>query len=291
MFAGKGGVGKTTMSVSMAMFLARMGKNVFLLSTDPSGSLGDIFGDDPKDRVVYPLKGLSVVELSRDGIIKRWKEKFGDEIYTVVSSIVPVGREILDYLEGAPGIDEEFVLDYLLGLWDSSRYDFIVWDTAPTSSTLSLLRIQLLFYSHLSDAQKLYLRLKGFFKGGESPIKLIGKWRDLTERIISMLREDTLCFIVVTPEKLPTVQGLRLKDELSSFGIPLGGFVLNRRIPEVVAHSSRFLEIRSSVQGRWEKHLEEHSDIPVLRIEEMPSPDLSFEDYSRIGSLLIHGFC
>jgi len=49
--------------------------------------------------------------------------------YTVLSAFLPVGREILDYIEGAPGIDEEFMLDYLLTMARSGEYQTIIWDT------------------------------------------------------------------------------------------------------------------------------------------------------------------
>ncbi len=285
MFAGKGGVGKTTMSVSLSVFLADLGKRVFLLSTDPSGSLGDIFGGEVQSSPVEVVKGLEVLELTRDMVIKRWREKFGDDIYSVVSSFIPVGREILDYLEGAPGIDEEFILDYLLGLLDSGNYDFIVWDTAPTSGTLSLLKLQLLFYSHLTEAQKLYMKLKGLFKG-KDPTALISEWRRLTERIIEMLKCSVTSLVVLVPERLPTIQALRIREELENFGMKVSGFVINRVFGKQASECGNFLLSRLEVQRKWENFLRERAGLPVLRIEELPSPDLRIEDYKKIGGLL-----
>ncbi len=271
------------MSVSLALSLSRE-ERVFLLSTDPAGSLGDIFGKDLMGKIAPLSDNLQAMELTRDFVIKRWREKFGDEIYTVISSLIPVGREILDYLEGAPGIDEEFILDFLLDSLKSDNYDFIVWDTAPTSSTLSLLRIQLLFYSHLTEAQKLYLKLKGFFKK-DSPLELIKKWRRLTEEIIKMLREETLCWIVATPERLPVVQALRLKEDMESFGIEVKGFILNRCIPPREIGESGFLKGKSQVQARWKEYLLKKASLPVVEVEEGIG-ELGEEDYRRIGGLL-----
>ena len=271
------------MSVSLALSLSKEGR-VFLLSTDPAGSLGDIFGRELLGRVVSISDNLQAMELTRDFVIKRWREKFGEEIYTVISSLIPVGREILDYLEGAPGIDEEFVLDFLLDSLKSGNYDFIVWDTAPTSSTLSLLRIQLLFYSHLTEAQKLYLKLKGFFKK-DSPLELIKKWRRLTEEIIKMLREETLCWIVAIPERLPIVQALRLKKDMESFGIEVKGFILNRCIPPREVGESGFLKEKSQVQARWREYLLERASLPVIEVEE-ETGELGEKDYRRIGGLI-----
>ena len=80
---------------------------------------------------------LDAVELSRKLVLDLWREKFADDIYTVLSSFLPVGREIIDYLEGAPGIEDEFMLDYLLTMAESGNYRTIIWDTAPTVTTLT----------------------------------------------------------------------------------------------------------------------------------------------------------
>ena len=44
MFGGKGGVGKSTMSASAAMYFASRGEKTLVLSSDPAPSLSDIFG-------------------------------------------------------------------------------------------------------------------------------------------------------------------------------------------------------------------------------------------------------
>jgi len=76
---------------------------------------------------------LDAVELSRKLVLDLWREKFADDIYTVLSSFLPVGREIIDYLEGAPGIEDEFMLDYLLTMAESGDYPTIVWILLPPS--------------------------------------------------------------------------------------------------------------------------------------------------------------
>lgn len=229
MFTGKGGVGKTTMSVATALHYAQSGKTL-LISTDPSGSLSEIFGQTLNQRVVNVAENLDAVELTRELVLKLWREKFADEIYTVLSSFLPVGREIIDYIEGAPGIDEEFMLDYLLTMAQSGGYQTIVWDTAPTITTLNLLFIQQLFYSHMTQAQKVYMKVKSVFSKVD-PLALIDKWLRLTAQIIEMLRTDVRAWVVANPEQLPVAQALAVAASLAEFKIGVNGFILNKMLP------------------------------------------------------------
>lgn len=43
-FTGKGGVGKTSVACATALTLARAGRKVLLVSTDPASNVGQVFG-------------------------------------------------------------------------------------------------------------------------------------------------------------------------------------------------------------------------------------------------------
>jgi len=273
MFTGKGGVGKTTMSVATAFHLSQ-NKNVLLLSTDPSGSLASIFNRAFQDTVVSIEKNLDVIELTRPIILKLWREKFGEDVYRVISSLLPVDRGILDYIEGVPALDEEFMLDYVLEAKRLKKYDHIIWDTAPTSSTLNLLNIQNLFYSHLGEAQKLYLKMRGVLsrlrgQSGEEPLELISKWRKLTEDVLGMLSRDTSTWIVANPERLPVEQALAIGRSLSGFGVEIKGYILNRIFSEDACAESEFLKKKREHQLKWRDRLIESADREVRTIHEI----------------------
>lgn len=275
MFCGKGGVGKTTCASSTAIHYAAEGFRTLLISTDPAPSLTDILEVDVKGKIT-PIPGvenLDAVELDYSRIFDMWTEKFGDEVYAVISSFLPLGREILDYIAGAPGIDEEFALSYVYDLYTGGEYDVIVWDTAPAGGTLSLLYLQETFYTHMRDAAKLYIRLKETLKnltGREKrdPLKIIREWEQLAKNVLDMIRsENTTAFLVTIPEGLGVSQTERIKQDLEKFEIQIGGIIVNNLIPQEVDMSSELLSKRRQVQEKYMNILEEtySGKLPLMK--------------------------
>ena len=276
MFCGKGGVGKTTCASATAIHYASRGKRTLLISTDPAPSLTDILeinvmGDITK---VPGVQNLKAVELDYDKVLEMWRIKFGDEIFEVISSFLPVEEEIIDYIAGAPGIDEEFALSYVFDLYMSGEYDVIVWDTAPAGGTLSLLYLQETFYNHMRDAAKLYIRLKVTLEsltGREKrdPLKIIGEWEKLAEDVLLMVRaENTVVYLVTIPEGLVVNQTERIKQYLEKFQVNIGGIIINNYIPVELAIGSDLLKNRVIVQAQYIDELEKlySESLPVTKL-------------------------
>jgi arsenite-transporting ATPase len=285
MFCGKGGVGKTTCASATAIHYASEGKRTLLISTDPSPSLTDILeinvmGDITK---VPGVPNLAAVELDYDKVLDMWKIKFGEEIFEVISSFIPVEEEIIDYIAGAPGIDEEFALSYVLDLYTSGEYDVIVWDTAPAGGTLSLLYLQETFYNHMRDAAKLYIRLKETLETltgrvKRDPLKIIGEWEELAEDVLLMIRaEDTVAYLVTIPEGLGVNQTERIKLDLEKFQVNIGGIIINNFIPVEFAVGSDLLKKRVHVQAQYIDELEK------MYSESLPVTKLAFQGFEVKG--------
>jgi len=275
MFCGKGGVGKTTCASSTAIHYASRGNRTLLISTDPSPSLSDILEQDVKGKItlIPEVPNLSAVELDYSKVLEMWMAKFGNEVYEVISSFLPVGREILDYIAGAPGIDEEFALSYVYDLYNGGDYDVIVWDTAPAGGTLSLLHIQETFYTHMRDAAKLYIRLKETLEsltGREKrdPLRIIREWEILAKSVLNMVRsENTVAYLVTIPEGLGVSQTERIKHDFEKFGIQIGGVIVNNLISGSDVGVEELLEKRRQVQSQYENLLEEkYTDVNLVKL-------------------------
>ena len=108
---GKGGVGKTTCAASIAVRLSTMGLKTLILTNDPMPSLSDIF---KKEVGITPTTisepNLYAMAIDDKNTVRLWKEKYGNEVYEVISSFLPVDESIIDYVASAPLIGEEFIL-------------------------------------------------------------------------------------------------------------------------------------------------------------------------------------
>ena len=224
MVGGKGGVGKTTCASSIALKFASEGRRVLLISSDPTPSLSDIFEINIGDRETKILDPLDLygLEISSEIVLKRWKERFGPEIYEVISSFAKIDYDFVDYIGTAPGIEEEYMLNFIIELVENEKYDLVVWDTAPAGHTLRLLQLPHLFLKHMEAATKFYMsmydyleKIKGAvsLKGSKRTLlEIISSWESLSEKIVQFIRDKkTTKYIIVT---IPEALGVKLTDRI-----------------------------------------------------------------------------
>jgi arsenite-transporting ATPase len=233
MFGGKGGVGKTTCSATTALHYATMGRKTLIISSDLTPSLSDIFEMEigPTEKAVRGVENLDALEIGPDEVMKRWKKKFGPEIYEAASSLIDMEYdEVIEYVAMAPGIQEEFMLDYVLERVKDGSYDLIVWDTAPAGDTLRLLELPYKFIEHLKTAPRMYMRVRDTLKLKKVPfLDLIESWKALAEEVTNFMRDPTNTeFVLVTiPEGLGVFQARRLVKEFQRFGLHIRYILVN----------------------------------------------------------------
>jgi len=292
MFCGKGGVGKTTSASATALHFARMGLRTLLISSDPTPSLSDILEVDVRGKItsIEAAPGLDVVELDFDTVVEMWKEKFGKEVYEVISSFLPVDEEIIEYVANAPGIDQEFALSYIYDLYKRGDYDTIVWDTAPAGGTLSLINLQDKFYRHLGDASRLYVRVRSALealtrgRAKRDPLKIIAEWEELAKSVLEMMKDDeTKAFLVTIPEALGVNQTQRVAKELERFGINVSGVIVNYVLTQEAA-SSEFNRRRREMQIKYIETIEDLYG-GAMRVVLMPLLPFEVKGIEAIGEV------
>ena len=238
MFGGKGGVGKTTTSATTALHFAARGKQTLIISSDLTPSLSDIL-ETQIGAVETPIPGvpnLWGLEIDPDEVMRLWKIKFGPAIYDAAQSLVDMPYDdLVDYVGMAPGIQEEFMLDFILERIKSGRYDMVIWDTAPAGDTLRLLELPHKFLEHLRVAPKIYLGVRDKLKLNKVPfLDLIASWRTLSQEVTDFFRDPGgVEFILVTiPEALGVYQADRVLAELDSLGLQVHHLVVNHVIAD-----------------------------------------------------------
>jgi len=151
---GKGGVGKTTSSSSLAVSMAAQGHKVALISTDPAHSLGDAIDMDLRggQLIECPLIGvpaaegsLSVLEVDPTSALNQFKgivdqlvgggQAMGSEKAGMANTL----RELQEVFDTLPaGTDEVVALSKIVNLVKKGGFDRIVLDTAPTGEYIRM---------------------------------------------------------------------------------------------------------------------------------------------------------
>uniref|UniRef100_A0A914C7F1 ATPase ASNA1 homolog n=1 Tax=Acrobeloides nanus TaxID=290746 RepID=A0A914C7F1_9BILA len=200
---GKGGVGKTTCSCSLAVQLANVRRNVLIISTDPAHNISDAFSQK-FTKTPTPVNGFTnLFAMEVDGSATETNAFLEDSSDDIMS----MGKNMIAQLAGGlPGIDEAMSFAQMIRLVQSMDFDVIVFDTAPTGHTLRLLQ----FPTLLENALSKFISLQNQFMPMISQIGGILGINDFSSDETSKKLNDTL-------EIVRTVNSQFKDPELTTF--------------------------------------------------------------------------
>ncbi len=240
-YSGKGGTGKTTISSSTAVALARQNKRVLIMSSDPAHSLSDVFNtpisrNEPQ-KIEENLYGLEV-----DTIHELKKNMSGFQKF-VSSSYQNQGIDsgMASELTTQPGLDEIFALGRLVDEAQSGKWDAVVLDTSPTGNTLRLLAYPEIIIGGNMGKQffKLYKSMSSLARPmGKNSIPdeeffnevnvLLKQMEDINQFILS---PEVTFRLVLNPEKLSILETKRAYTFVHLYGINIDGIIINKILP------------------------------------------------------------
>jgi arsenite-transporting ATPase len=262
LFGGKGGVGKTTCSAAMASWFASRGQKSIIITSDMTPSLSDIFEEPIGDCVRNIDENLFAIEISQEAIVARWKERFSRDFYDILSQLIDMKaldadsqHQLIDYIGSAPSLREETMLDLIVDIVDTGKFDRVVWDTAPAGETLNLLNMPKFIRKHLKAGVRVFEGLDKIGKqiiGKRSISETMDGWILLSERIARFIHDKATFIIVANPEALVVNHVRRIIKTLKDYQVDLYGMVINRIIEHADSPSIRTMQ---ELQGKYAAEL------------------------------------
>ena len=285
-FLGKGGVGKTTCSAAAALHFADSGERTLVLSTDPTPSLSHIY-DRERGTPEHEIRDrLFMTELGLDEVRRMWDDRFGRDVYAVFSAFVDVDYPtFVNFMTSVlPGLNEEFMVDYVRRLAAERRYERVVWDTAPLGQTLALLGTPSLLAQHLRMAPRIYSHLRTSGEGRESIMEVLRRWDALANTCMAFLRQSVRFEMVTIAETLALRQLDGVFRELARYELRVERLIVNNVI---VNADSAFLARKAAQQQRHLRELRQrYPDLPIIEIPLFSEEIQGIDRLHQVASVL-----
>ncbi|WP_083828308.1 ArsA family ATPase [Candidatus Protofrankia datiscae] len=243
LFAGKGGVGTTTVAAATATLAAQRGNRTLVMSADPAGGLAAVL-DHPLDTAPIEIEtGLFAQHVDT-------QRAFEDRWWTIRAALgrlwEATGADPIEpgELTVLPGAGEVLALVYLLDQLRSGDYDVVVVDAGPIARLLRLLTLPETLLWYLRRVVPIDGRLAHLLRGSPWrlgrptwPDSVAGPLAGATARLQQIMDEvrDVLSDparssvrLVLTPETVVVSRTRAAVGALALHGFGVDAMVANR---------------------------------------------------------------
>ncbi|MGI8650482.1 MAG: ArsA family ATPase [Rubrobacter sp.] len=265
---GKGGVGKTTLAAAFATLLASRGEKTLLVSTDPAHSTGDILDVKLSGEPREVDDHLFAVEIDAAADAALYIEGIKEDSRKSVSPEVrPTVEKHLELAKSSPGTEESALFERFVDLISlcPSRYDRLVFDTAPTGHTLRLLALPALLSAWVEGMVRQREKVAGMERmlrnlagrddpAGDPVLDRLREKRSRFHHARHRLLEDAAFYLVLIPERLPIEETARTLNTLEIGGIRVETLLVNRIMPEIA--EGDFMRSRLAQQSEYLEEIE-----------------------------------
>jgi arsenite-transporting ATPase len=283
-FGGKGGVGKTTVSTSTAVWFADHGYRTTIVSTDPTVSLSAVFQQEIRGehhtpiQAVPNLSGININPEDAKGVFQsRLNGMMGQMTGTFGPDIV-----------STPCAEEMATFDQFVSTLQSSQHEVVVFDTAPTGKTLRELAMPFDWASFMEKQIQEGKELARLMNMSESAFADLNRDKERYEQALSILRDPhaTIFSLVLLPERLPIEETQSAIQGLGKLGIPVQSLVINQVIQQEIIEGNRFLRARAQLQASYQTEINQRFDQLKSQLPWFDHDTANLSALREIGALL-----
>jgi len=306
LFAGKGGVGKTSVAAATGIKTSQMGHKTVVMSLDVAHSLGDIFDfdrdllDQNKGQPVEINPKLWIQELD----IQEEIQRYWADIHAYLSSLLNnagLDDVLAEELAILPGMEEISLLLYINQYVRERKFDVILLDCAPTGESLRFISIPTTLEWYMNKIFKVerkfakYLRpvakrvtdvpLPGddYFQAIEDLFnKLKGVDKILVDPATTTVR------LVTNPEKVVLKETRRAFMYFCLYKMSIDAIIMNRMLPGNV-QDTYFKDWIKGQQQHLEKARDYFNPVPIFPVNLFGGEVIGYSHLKELANKIYGG--
>lgn len=243
-FTGKGGVGKTTTASATAINLADAGNQVMLVSTDPASNLQDVFNTalTNKPQAINGVSGLFAANFDPVTAAGEYRESVVGPYRGVLPDAAVKNME--EQLSGSCTVEIAAFNEFANFLTDPAvdqRFDYIIFDTAPTGHALRMLQLPSAWNNYL-DENDCGASCLGQLAG-------MGDKKAIYAKAVAALSNGdlTTLMLVTRPQKASLLEAARAAQELAAIGMTNQQLIINGTLKTPTDHASQAIFAQQQV--------------------------------------------
>jgi arsenite-transporting ATPase len=272
-----------------------------IVSTDPAHSTSDIFERTIGSSERELSSGLWALEIDAEGEASRYIADVKRDIERMFSpAVIKQAHRQIEMAAASPGLTEVALLDRMIDLIvdRETRFDLIIFDTAPTGHTLQLLRMPDAMTTWIQALVRHRRAVLEIDRGSEQesekaaasdPVLMaLERRHERIGRLRSTItdRARTSFVLVTIPERLAVEETARAAALLEDTGVDLGGLVVNRVLPDGLEGS--FYQSRKAQEQTYLDEIgRRFQRLRRVVVRQLPRDVYGIEALARISEQLI----